>query len=261
MRKTLSTAFLFLVFTLGANAADWPTWRYDAARGGASPDEVAANPALLWSRKLPPVRAAWPLEPQRRLDFDASYEPVVMGNLLFLASPNDGAVTAYEADTGKEKWKFYTEGPVRCAPACWKGKVYAGSDDGYLYCLDAGTGNLLWKFRGAPADRPDRRQIGNGHLISLWPVRGGPVVANGTVCFATGVWSIFGVFVHALDAETGQVKWTNRDLHYVIPTSTGAGGKIPESGLSPQGYLVAIADRLVVPNGRAMPAGLELATG
>jgi len=34
-----------------------------------------------------------------------------------------------------------------------------------------------------------------------------------------------------------------------------------ESGLSPQGYLAASGDRLVVPNGRAMPAGLELSTG
>ncbi|HEV3027734.1 MAG TPA: PQQ-binding-like beta-propeller repeat protein, partial [Planctomycetota bacterium] len=37
--------------------------------------------------------------------------------------------------------------------------------------------------------------------------------------------------------------------------------KMGETGLSPQGHLVAIGDRLVVPNGRALPAGLELGTG
>ena len=183
-----------------------------------------------------------------------------MGKRLFLSSPNDGSVTAYDTETGEEKWKFYTEGPVRCAPACWKDKVFVGSDDGHLYCLDAQTGNLLWKFRAAPADRPDRRQIGNGHLVSFWPVRGGPVVADGVVCFAAGVWSIFGVFVHALDAETGKVKWTNGDLHYVT-TRVPACDKIGETGLSPQGHLAAIRDRLVVPNGRALPAGLDLKTG
>ncbi|HEV3026642.1 MAG TPA: PQQ-binding-like beta-propeller repeat protein, partial [Planctomycetota bacterium] len=119
---------------------DWPMWRYDGARSAGSPDEIAASPNLLWSRKFPPVRRAWPLEPEGRLDFDASYEPVVMGKSLFLGSPNDGSVAAYDTETGEEKWRFHTEGPVRCAPACWKGKVYAGSDDGYLYCLSAESG-------------------------------------------------------------------------------------------------------------------------
>ena len=27
------------------------------------------------------------------------------------------------------------------------------ADDGYLYCLDADSGELLWKFRGGPSDR------------------------------------------------------------------------------------------------------------
>ena len=214
----------------------------------------------MWSRKLPPVRQAWPLEGQQRINFDASYEPVVMGKLMFLGSPNDGSVTAYDTETGVERWKFHTEGPVRCAPACWKGKVYAGSDDGNLYCLDAASGAVVWKFRGAPADRPDRRQIGNGHLVSFWPVRAGPVVLNDTVYFGAGLWSIFGVFIHALDAQTGKVKWTNDGLHYIL-TRAPPLDQIADTGVSPQGYLVAIGDRLVVANGRAMPAGLELATG
>jgi hypothetical protein len=78
---------------------------------------------------------------------------------MFLASANDGSVAAYDTETGVEKWRFYTEGPVRCAPACWRGKVLVGSDDGYLYCLAAQTGTQVWKFRGAPPDRPDRRHL------------------------------------------------------------------------------------------------------
>ena len=260
MRKAIATVILLLWFVGVMDAADWPMWRYDAARGAASPGEIAPAPALLWSRKLPPVRQAWPLEPHQRINFDASYEPVVMGKLLFLGSPNDGSVTAYSTDTGEKKWTFFTEGPVRCAPACWKGKLYVGSDDGYLYCLDAGTGAVVWKSRGAPADRPDRRQLGNGHLVSFWPVRGGPVVANGVVYFGAGIWPIFGVFLRALDAETGQVKWTNANLNYIAHVRIDH-EDFSDVGLSPQGYLVAIADRLVVPCGRSMPAGLELSTG
>ena len=113
---------LFLLLVIPAPnlfAGDWPMWRYDAARSAASPDEIATNLTLLWSRKLPPPRQAWPLEVHQRLNFDVSYEPVVMGQLMFLGSQNDGSVTAYDTATGAEQWEFYTEGPVRCAPACW----------------------------------------------------------------------------------------------------------------------------------------------
>jgi outer membrane protein assembly factor BamB len=260
MKRSLLTVVACLAGTVGTRAGDWPMWRYDAARSAASPHEIATNLTLLWSRTLPPVQPAWPGEEGQRLNFDASYEPVVMGKSLFLGSPNDGSVTAYDTGTGEERWKVFTEGPVRCALACWNGRVYAGSDDGYLYCLDAQSGAVLWKIRGAPPDRPDRRHLGNEHLISLWPVRGGPVILDGIVYFGAGIWPTFGVFLHARDAATGKAKWTNGDLHHVQnarPTFELA----RNSALSPQGHLVALRDRLVVPNGRSMPAGLDPATG
>ncbi len=256
----------FLMAGSVAPAGDWPMWRYDAARSGTSPSGIAEQPGLLWSRKLPPVQQAWPIgmaleEVNRnRLDFDASYEPVILGKRLFIASPNAGTVTAYDTDTGTEQWKFYTEGPVRCAPVCAQDRVFVGSDDGYLYCLEAGTGKLVWKFRGAPGDRPDRRQLGNGHLVSFWPVRGGPVIQDGAVYFGSGLWPMFGIFIHALEAETGRVKWTNQDLNYIAGVSSDHNLHV-EAALSPQGMLVAIGGKLLVPNGRAMPAGLEAATG
>ena len=74
-----------------------------------------AHPVLLWSRKLPPVRQAWPREFEQRINFDASYEPVVMGKLLFLGSPNDGSVTAYDTETGAEQMEVLHggAGPLR----------------------------------------------------------------------------------------------------------------------------------------------------
>ena len=240
--KTFSRSWLLLACVTGAYAADWPMWRYDAARSAASPDGIATNLTLLWSRKLAPPRQAWPLEVHQRLNFDASYEPVVMGQLLFLGSQNDGSVTAYDTTTGEERWKFYTEGPVRCASACWRGKVYTGSDDGYLYCLDAQTGKVVWKFRGAPSDRPDKRQLGNGHLVSFWPVRGGPVVADGVVYFGAGIWPTFGVFLHALEAETGKVYGfvghngvvSLLDLRETASLWTGRGGTPPPGYTNPR---------------------------
>jgi outer membrane protein assembly factor BamB len=259
---TYPTRSLLILMALAvlANAGDWPMWRYDAARSAASPDAVATNLTLLWTRQLAPVRQAWPLDLEQRLTFDTSYEPVVMGQRLFLGSPNDGSVTAYDTGTGTEQWKFFTEGPVRCAPACANGRVYAGSDDGYLYCLDAQTGTLVWKLRGAPANRPDRKQLGNGHLVSFWPVRGGPVIADGIVYFGAGIWPVFGIFLHAVDAQTGKTKWTNGELNFIADVRLDHDNR-HDSGLSPQGHFALIQDKLVVPCGRSMPAGLDVATG
>jgi len=60
-------------------------------------------------------------------------------------------ITAYDTDTGTEKWRFYTDGPVRFAPVIYKDKLYVASDDGYLYCLNTDSGALIRKFLAGPA--------------------------------------------------------------------------------------------------------------
>ena len=68
------------------------------------------------------------------------------------------------------------------------------------------TASLAWKFRGAPVER---HILGNERLISTWPARGAPVIVGDTVYFAASIWPFMGVFIHALDASTGEVRWTN----------------------------------------------------
>src|SRR5262249_47978285 len=126
--------------------------------------------------------------------------------LLFVGSSRYDSLTAYHTITGAEVWRLLAEGPIRYAPAAWQGKVYFASDDGYLYCVSAAKGTLLWKFRGGPSDR---KVLGNERLISTWPARGAPVIADGKVYFATSIWPFMGIFIHCLDAETGNVVWTN----------------------------------------------------
>jgi len=184
-----------LLLSQVARADDWPMWRYDANRSAASPENLPDQLHLQWIKEFPSPKPAWPDEP--KLDFDRSYEPVVMGLTMFVPSMVNDSVTALDIRTGDVKWRFPTGGPVRFAPAAWNNKVYVVSDDGFLYCLDANKGKLLWKFRGAPAAG---KVLGNGRLISTWPARGGPVLADGTVYFAAGIWPFMGVFLYALDA-------------------------------------------------------------
>ena len=95
---------------------------------------------------------------------------------MFVGSSQTDSLTAYDTRSGERLWEFRAEGPIRFAPVAWNGKLYVASDDGHLYCVDAADGRARWKHRGGPSNR---RVLGNERLISLWPARGGPVVANG----------------------------------------------------------------------------------
>lgn len=250
----LSAAFV-LIPVVGF-AADWPMWRHDPLRSGATTEKLPDKLQVEWERELPQFAPAWPEISRSR--FDAAYEPVVAGNRLFLASPRDGSIRAFAVEDGQQLWCFYTNGPARFAPVVWNHRVFAVSDDGFLYALEAGTGRLLWKVNGS--GRPAQRMLGNNRLVSWWVARGGPVVVDGVVYFAAGIWPTHGIYVQAVDAATGKVLWTNKDGFW-IPEVRIDHNERYAAGLSPQGYLVVVGDRLLVPNGRSMPAGFDRKTG
>src|SRR5690348_9872325 len=87
------------------------------------------------SERLPPPRPAWPDQP--KMPFDVAPKPTVLGQTVFVPSTVTDGITAFDLDTGAERWTFTTDGPVRFAPAVWDDRLYVASDDGYLYCLDA----------------------------------------------------------------------------------------------------------------------------
>jgi hypothetical protein len=177
---------------LSARSDDWPAWRYDAGRTAASPAELPAELRLQWTRELPESCPAFPNDP--RLCFDGCYEPIAAGKQIIVPSMVTDSVTALDSDTGEERWTFFADGPVRLAPVAWEGKIYFVSDDGCLYCLRADDGHLLWKFCGLPADRLPYKLLGNERLISRWPARGGPVLADLLVTHAG----------EAVDLRTGE---------------------------------------------------------
>jgi len=59
----------------------------------------------------------------------------------------DGYVYAIDATTGKESWKFKTQGAVHSTPALHAGNLYVGSFDGSYYCLNSKSGTEVWKFK------------------------------------------------------------------------------------------------------------------
>jgi len=240
-------------------------YRADAARSGYTADHLPARLKIAWVKKADsPPQPAWSGR-DTRMPFDLAFQPVVSGGLVFFGSSSDCTVYALDARTGREKWTYITDGPVRFAPAVWQDRLFVVSDDGYLYCLAVSDGELLWKKRGGP--NPDM-VLGNDRLISRWPARGGPVVRvvrirggwGGVVYFGAGIWPSEGIYLYAIDASTGKTLWVN-DSSGSMVLEQPHGGNRAQSGVSIQGYLAIAGNSLVVPTGRATPAVFDGESG
>jgi len=248
---------LLIVSAASVVAADWPMWRYDAQRSACSPEALPGDLELHWIREYSPRVQVWddPLN-NDLMTYDRVFEPIVLGHRLFLTFNDSDQVIALSTRSGRELWRFPTDGPIRLPPVGWNDRVYFTSDDGCLYCVGAEDGRLHWSFRGGPSAR---KVLGNKRLISAWPARGGPVIRDGVVYFAASIWPFMGTFIYALDAVSGEVSWVN--------DGTGAQFiKQPHSapsfaGVAPQGALVATEDVLLVPGGRSVPAAFDRRTG
>ena len=252
---------LVALWAWSAGASDWPMWRHDAGRTAAAAEELPDNLEVQWIRTFSPRVMAWeePLN-QDRMPYDAFFEPIVLGKTLFVGFNDSDKLLALDVDTGEERWRYYTDGPVRLPPVAYHtaggARVIFTSDDGLLYCLDADTGEPVWQFRGGPEYR---RILGNKRLISTWPARGGPVVQDGVVYFAAGIWPFMGVFIYALDAASGEMIWENDGTSAVWINQPHRNPSF--AGVAPQGALVVAGDRLLIPGGRSVPACYDLKTG
>jgi outer membrane protein assembly factor BamB len=91
-----------------------------------------------------------------------------------------------EAETGRLLWKFKTQDEIVSVPVVYRNRVYIGSFDRNLYCLDAETGGLLWKFTT------------QGEVHNMTPF----LVHNGILHFTS-----FDNNLYAVDAETGRLVW------------------------------------------------------
>lgn len=231
----------------------WPTHRSDAQRSGYTADALPQQLTLRWQREaIHPPQPAWPRS--SRQTFDRAPQPIVVGERLFIGDSVDGLLRSIDTATGRTEWSYATAGPIRFAPVYWQGVLLLVSDDGYLHAVDADSGAGLWKHRLGPSHA---HRLGNHRLVSKWPARGGPVVVDGVVYCAAGIWPSDGVFVSAWNVADGELVWLN-DSSGGIYMPQPHGGADAESGVSAQGYLVATATPDVRPE---HPLGWVAGTG
>ena len=258
--RTLAlTSLLLAAIPVTPLRADWPTYLHDASRVGQTEESIQTPLTLRWTFESPTApELAWAGEDGRviegkelfnRIRFDDVFHVAISGNRMFFGSSVDGLVHGRNLLTGEDDWTFVTDAPVRLAPMVADGRVYIGSDDGYAYCLDEGTGKVIWKLRAGPNDE---RILARGRMISRWPVRTGILVDDGVAYFGAGVFPHENIYLYAVDAGTGKVVWKNDAI-----SQLDAG----RNDLSPQGYLLASKDTLFVPSGRALCASFDRKTG
>jgi len=241
-----------ICFTVSAE--DWPTYRHDNARTGITAERLDPPLSEQWVFKATHApEPAWP-EPVKempRVRFDEVYHVAAVGDAVYFGSSADNKVYALDATTGNVRWSSFTGAPVRLAPTVRYGRVYVGSDDGHAYCLRSSDGKVVWKVRAA---YDDTQLLGNGKMISMWPLRTGVLVDDGIAYFGAGVFPHEDLFVCAVRADDGEIVWRN-------DTCGENGVHLEFGGMSPQGYLLASKSILYVPSGRAMPAAFDRKDG
>jgi len=199
-------------------STDWPTYRHDGPRSGATIESIAEQLTVKWKAKVANRVSA----------------VTAAGGKIFAAAMDAHEVIALDAETGGQVWSFTTGGRVDSPPTIYKGMALVGCRDGWIYCLRARDGALLWRFRAAPQER---RLVAFNQLESAWPVHGSVLVQEGIAYAVAGRSSFLdgGMHVFALDPLTGKVAM-NRCVY----------SPDPETGEMHKGLSAQPADRKAV---------------
>jgi outer membrane protein assembly factor BamB len=235
--------------------ADWPCYRADAWRSGATEAAVPANVQVRWTATL----GDWP-EGAFQADFkDDLYvrgpitQPVVAGGTVLVAQPDRHRVVALDAGTGAVRWDFIANGRVDTPPSVWRGLCLFGTRSGWVYALRMADGRPAWRLRIAPNED---RIVSFGQLESPWPVPGSVLVVGDTAYVAGGRQPLAdgGLRVMALDPATGRVRWQTRIDK--LPHK----GFYDGTGLEFDGFDLLVAEAVKpVPAVPAGPAGAPVA--
>jgi len=184
-----------------AGKGDWPMYRFDNSRSGTSAGSIADKVKKDWSTKIGGKLT----------------QAVAVDDSVFIASVDQYTVYALSQKDGSIRWKFSANARIDSAPTWHEGRLIFGSADGWVYNLDAQSGQLAWKFRAAPEERFVNIY---GRMESLWPVHGSVIVQNDKLWFTAGrsTYMDGGIIFYQLDPITG--RQLNRNVLYHLDPDT-----------------------------------------
>jgi len=172
---------------------DWPTLRHDPLRTGSTAAVVPAKLKVLWNARLSGKLSS----------------PTIAAGKVFVAVIDEHRIVALDAETGQEQWFYQTGGPIDSPPTIHRGLALFGSADGWVYCVRADDGKLVWRLQAAPHER---RIVSRGQLESSWPVHGSVLVQGGKAYFAAGQHTQLdgGIWYYAVEPATAKVLFRQR---------------------------------------------------
>lgn len=221
-----------------ARSPEWSQWR------GPTHDGIVPTP------QLPDPWPSAELKPSWQAELRSGWSSPVLSDGRVFISDRDGnteRVLAFDAATGRLLWqrtnpvdfdphtvgRRHGNGP-KATPLVNAGKVYNVGIAGWLQCLEARDGSLLWKVNlpaefGEPEDLPGGRAyvnreqdvvvpIGNGKgaPVPLFGYTGSPVLHDHLLM--TPVGGAKGGTLIAFDKDSGRVKW--KSLHENVSYSS-----------------------------------------
>jgi outer membrane protein assembly factor BamB len=190
---------------------DWPCYRHDAWRSGAASGGVPAALEPLWDVNLGQTPEGTIAKDWRENPFvhGPVTAPVAAGGLAYAARPDAHQVVAVGLKTGQVRWRVTVEGRVDTPPTIHRGLCLFGTRSGWVYCLRADDGRLVWRLRAAPTEE---QIVAYGQVESPWPVPGSVLVVDDVAYFAAGRQPLAdgGILLFAAEPATGRLRWVKR---------------------------------------------------
>ncbi|HEY3329713.1 MAG TPA: PQQ-binding-like beta-propeller repeat protein [Capsulimonadaceae bacterium] len=207
----LALPALLLLLVAPQSRADFET--FDQYRGNAQ------HTGFVDVELSPKLALAWQNSQTR--SSGSSAPPVIFGGVLFYGLGQK--FYALDTVTGALKWQYPAANDsstqvagFNCPPLLADGKIFAGNDDGNLYCFDATSGKIVWKFHTqanihvAPVIQEGSLYFGSGNQLfaldsntghELWnqpcyvqsPVIAGPTINNGTLFVVDGTGRLYSI--------------------------------------------------------------------
>lgn len=109
--------------------------------------------------------------------------PIIYEGNIYVGSPITKTFYAYDLKTGEKQWEFENE-VMKAPPVAQDGIVYFGNTKGFLYALDAETGELL-----------DEMEVG-GNLAPA-----GPIIVNDTIFVGSHDSNVYAIPLSDFDID------------------------------------------------------------
>jgi outer membrane protein assembly factor BamB len=208
------SGILVLSSIASVSAQDWPQWRGPDRDGKVSgftePDSWPPELSMQWQETVGTG--------------DAS--PVLVGDRLYLFTRQDDkeVVLSLDAGSGEEVWRTdYTAPAVtgaaarhpgpRSTPAVADGKIVTIGVSGILSCLNAGSGELLWRKDPFPG------------VVPMFFTSLSPVIADGMCIAHLGGSGNGAMIAYDLDSGNELWRWDEEGPDYGSPVILEVDGK------------------------------------